>query len=120
MQALVEEDVCVGLDVHPGGERPGRLAVGLGLLVVVQVAPGATGAGRSVASEKLLELVQQVGLWAEMAEVQVAGGVGGVGRQLHAFAVVPVKGVALDHGRSDVLTAEDVLQRPGHRRGPGS
>jgi hypothetical protein len=64
-----------------------------------------------------LQLLEQIGLGAEMAEMPVA-----LFRLLQHFlphfgAVVAVERVAFDISRSHVLAAEDVLERLLHRRG---
>ncbi len=78
------------------------------------------GAGFAVIAEHALQLFEQIGLGAEMAEVLVAAL--GLLRHFrpHFDAVVTVEGIAFDIGRSDLFAAEDILERLLHRRRAGA
>ena len=115
VQSLVEEQVAVRVDVLPRCERPGLLPVGLGLLRIVQVLADLAAAVLAVLAEQGLQLLEQVRLRREMAEVVVAFLAGGRRCGLHLLSVVPVERVALHDRRVDLLAPEDVLEGPGHR-----
>jgi hypothetical protein len=115
VQSLVEEQVAVRVDVLPWCERPGLLPVGLGLLRVVQILADLAAAVFAVLAKQGLELLEQVGLGREMAEVVIAFSVGDRRRGLHLLPVVPVERVALHDRRVYLLAPEDVLEGSGHR-----
>ena len=72
VQAFVEQQVGAVGHVFPGREGARLLAVGRGLLGVVQVLAALAGAGFGVVAKQRLQLVEQVVLGAEVAEVLVA------------------------------------------------
>jgi hypothetical protein len=65
-------------------------------------------------SEHRLELVEQVRLLAEVAEIRECAAASY--RGVHAVAVVAVEGVAVDERGLDPLAPEDLLEGAPHRR----
>ena len=65
----------------------------------------------AVGSKERLQLLDQIGLDAEVAEIGIAA----LRRRLHGFfhaaTIVAMKGVALDEGRFHVLAAENLIER---------
>ena len=120
VQALVEEQVCAGLDVGPGGEGAGLLLVGLGLLLVVKVLAQLAAAGLAVRPEQRFQLHEQVGVGTEMADLAVAALVRLLDELPHLEPVEAVERVALDDLRLDLLAAEDVLERRRDRGRAGA
>ncbi len=120
MQSFVEQHIGIGLQRHPVGEGSRRRAVDLCLVVVMDVMPGLAGAMLGELGEDSTQLIEQIGLGAEMAEVVVAL-FGGLGDLLdHAGPVVGVEGIAFDVGGFDTFAAEDLSEGVLHRRGAGS
>ena len=113
VQSLVEEQVGARLDVRPGGEGAGLLLVGLGLLLVVQVLAQLSLARLPVGAKQRLQLLEEVGIRTEMADLAVAPLVRFLDELAHLEPVETVEGVALDDLRLDLLAAEDVLERVG-------
>jgi len=87
--------------------------------MVVEVVSVPAAAGLAVGAEQGLELLEEVRLRAEVAEVVVAGRGLLRGCLLHRGAVVAVVRVTLDHRGGELLPPEDVGERAGHRRGAG-
>ena len=110
MQALVEEQVAVLVNRFPLGERAHWAAEARGLGVVVNVVAGAPRARCGVGPEHVLELAQQVGLHAEMAEVVVALGFRDGDCVAHFSAVVAMEGIALDRRGSSAFASEDLVE----------
>src|SRR3954471_7740690 len=81
---------------------------------------GGAGAGFAVVAEDFLQLLEQVGFRAEVAEVLVALLAFLQHLRAHLDAVVPMKRIALDIGGSDLLATENVLERLFHRGGAGA
>src|SRR3977135_1361764 len=81
---------------------------------------GGAGAGLAVVAEDVLQLLEQVGLRAEVAEVLVALLALLLHLRAHLDAVVAMKRIALDRGGGDLLATEDVFERPLHRGGAGA
>jgi hypothetical protein len=96
VQALIEHQVGAFRDVFPRRELAGLLAVGRRLLGVVQVLPDLAFARLAIGLEQVAQFLKQVGFGAEVAEVVVAGQARFFHRDFHGFAVVTVKGIALD------------------------
>ena len=120
MQAFIEQQIGLLRQRAPFGERAGLGAVQLGLVVVVDVMTGGSGAGFAVVAKHPLQFLEQIGFGAEMAEVLVAAL--GLLRHFrpHFDAVVAMEGVALDIGRGYLLAAEDILEGLLHRRRAGA
>ena len=78
------------------------------------------GAGVAVGAEQGFELLEEVGLGAEVARRALALALGLRDGLLHPLAVVPVEAVALDDRRADVLAVEDVLERALDGGGAGA
>src|SRR6202008_4557783 len=77
------------------------------------------GAGLAILAKRPLELLEEIGLRAEMAEVLVAA-FGFLRHFLaHRGAGVAVEGIALDIGRGHLLAAEDLLEGLLDRSGAG-
>ena len=115
MQTLVEEQVGARGDRFPGGELAGiqlgakaTVVVG-GLFSAVQVIALLAATVAAVVAEQFLQLVEQVGLRAEMGEV-FAGGLGLGHRFLHRPPLEAVVAVTLHHRRHNALPLEDVLE----------
>jgi hypothetical protein len=117
VQPFVEQHVGAVLDVDPRRERAGGL-VGRGV-VVVQVLPDLAAAAFGVGAEQRLEVLEQIGVGTEVAEVAVRR-LGVLLPRAHRLPVVPMEGVALDDLRLDGLAAEDVLERVHHGRRAGA
>jgi hypothetical protein len=125
VEAFIEEKVGVGGDGFPGGELA-RLQVGaqagvvLGrLLHRVEVVTALAAAGFAVGAEQFLELVEDVGLGAEVGEV-LAAGLGLRHGLLHGPPLEAVEAVPFHHRRDDALPGEDVLEGPFHGAGSRS
>ena len=95
----------------------GRGAVALGLGEIMHVMAGAAGTKLAVIAEQALQLFQQIGVEAEMAEMMVAAGFFLGGFLPHGGAVVTVEGVAFDIGGLDFLAPENLLERVADRGG---
>ena len=125
VQALVEEKVRGNRERFPGREFAGfelraepLVVLGRFLGAVEVVAPFA-GTRFAVVPERLLQLVEDVGLRPEVGEGAVGGN--GLGHlRLHGEAVVAVEAVALNHHRVDAFSPEDVFKGTLHRGGTGS
>ena len=120
VQPFVEQQVGAARQILPIGEGADRRPVQRGVIVVVDVVARAAETALAVAAEDLLELGQQIGFLAEMAEVVVAPEARLDGRPLHVGAPEAMERIALDEGGGDVLAAEDVLERLTHRRRAGA
>ena len=110
----------LGRELLPLGEGAGGHAVILCLALVVDVMARAPLAGAAVFGEHRLQLVEQVGLRAEMAEMAIALRLRLRHRALHAGAVEAVEGIAVDERRGDVLATKNLLERAAHRGGAGA
>ena len=75
-----------------------------GLVDVVEVVTLFAGAGFTVGPEQFLELVETVGLRAEVAEMLFGH------LDLHLGAVVAMEAVAFDDGGVDAFAGEDMLE----------
>jgi hypothetical protein len=120
MQPFVEQDVGAGRNILPRRERAGLLLVRRRLGLVVQVFADAAGAGIAIAAEQRLQLLEQIGLRAEMAEMLVAGPRLLLHPRAHFEAIVAMEGIALDQRGLDVLATEDLGERAHHGRRPGA
>jgi len=89
------------------------------LLLAVQVVAFLAAAGLAVDPKHLLQLVEQVGLGAEVAEV-LALFVSLGHRLAHGHAVVAVEAVPLDHDRCDFIPVEDMLEGAFDSGGAGA
>src|SRR5882724_700947 len=79
-----------------------------------------SGSGLAIIAKQPFELLEQVRLRAEMAEM-LAAPLGLLGHYpAHLHAVVAMKGVSLDVGSRHLLPAEDVLESLLHRRRSGA
>ena len=117
MQAFVEQQVGIRLDVFPWGEHA-RLQVGQAEVLVVQhrlflamhVVAAFAHAGFAIYLERFFDLVEVVGFRAEVAERIVArlGGLGHGGAERHAIQAV--QAVAFDDGGGDLLAAENIFE----------
>ncbi len=120
VQAFIEQQVGAFRQRAPFGEGAGFGAIQLRLFVVVDVMARRSGAGFTVVAEYSLQLLEQVGFGAEMAEMLVAAL--GLLRHFrpHLEAVVAMESIALDIGGGDLLAAKDILERLLHRRRAGA
>ena len=74
----------------------------------------------SVAAKRGFEFLEQIGLFAKVAEMVIAlGGRFGHGA-VHLEAVVAMKGIALEINGFHLLAPENLLERVAHRRGAGA
>ena len=120
VQPLVEQQFGILRQILPGRESAGRPTVGFRFRHVVDVMPRASGPLLAVFAEQGLELVEQVGAGAEVAEIDVALAHLFGHRLLHAGAVVAVERVAFDEGGDYALAAKNLIERPSHRGGAGA
>ena len=110
VQALVEQQVGAGREAFPLGEFARRDAVAGGFVVVVNVVARASGAVLAVFAEHRLELLEQVRIRAEVAEMLVAGLVRRGHRDFHITTVVAVKRVAFDVTGLDLFAEKDLFE----------
>ena len=114
VQALVEEEVGVGRQRLPLGEGAGRLAIGRGLVLAVQVLARVSRAGFAVTPEQGFEFREQVRFRTEMTEAVVAAGPFLGHALLHLGAVVAMEAVAFDEGGVHPFATEDLIEGPHH------
>ena len=114
VQALVEEEVGVGRQRLPLGEGAGRLAIGCGLVLAVQVLARVSRAGFAVTPEQGFEFREQVRFRTEMTEAVVAAGPFLGHALLHLGAVVAMEAVAFDEGGVHPFATEDLIEGPHH------
>ena len=120
VQAFVKEKVRTWLKLLPRCEGPGQAAVLLKLEQVMNVGARAPAASLRIGAECRLELLEQIGVVAEVTVMVVA-----VCRRLqhpllHIGAVPAVERVAFDINRTDLLAAEDLLESSLDRGRPGA
>ena len=120
VQSLIKQQIGVFRQRAPFGERARVSAIQLCLFIVMDVMTRRSGAGFTVVAKYFLQLFEQVGFRAEMAEMLVA--TLGLVQQLgaHLEAIVTMEGVAFDVGRDDLLAPKDVLEGLFHRRRAGA
>src|SRR5690606_35276222 len=99
----------------PLGERSRLLPIRSRFLVVVQVATAAPAAALAIGLEQAIELLEQVGVRPEMAEVVVAARQRLGHRFFHALAVIAMEAVALYKRRRNRLATKDLLEGPHDR-----
>jgi hypothetical protein len=119
MQTLVEQQVGLA-QFFPWREGARLLPKGHRLLLIVQVFAPATAPGVAVALKERLELTEQVGLGAEMAEAMVATLERFGHLAFHLGSIVAVEAVALDECGVHAFPAEDPLERTHDRSSAGA
>ena len=120
VQTFVEHQIGLAFDRLPRDEGAGLLTVRRGLCRVVQILADLAFAVGAVILEQALEFGEQIRIRTEMAEVQIAVGLGLLHRRAHRLAVVAMEGIAFDDLRLELFTPEDVLKAFHHRRGAGA
>src|SRR5690606_38166576 len=90
------------------------------LRIVVQVSAVASVPGFAVVAKGLLELLEEIRLLAEVAEVPIPGGLLLGEHPAHLRAVVSMEAVAFDECGLEVLAPKDVLEGARDRRRPGA
>src|SRR5262249_43441616 len=120
VQALVEQQVGVRRQVLPLGEGARWLSERRRLALIVQVLARAPTSGLAVVAEQALQLAEQIGLGAEVAEVLVAALQCTLHLLLHLGAVVAMKAVTFDEGGRDLLAPEYLLEGLAYRGGTGA
>src|SRR5450631_1675247 len=120
MQALVKQEMGLFRQRGPFGKGSRRCAVQLGLVVIVDVMTGRSGAGFTVVAKQPLELFEQIGFGAEMTEMLVSALAFLRHFRAHFGAIVAMESVAFDIGRGYLFAAEDILERFYDRRRAGA
>ena len=87
---------------------------------IVDVLAHLAAAGLAIGLEHVLQLAQQIGVRAEMAEMAVARGFLLFHLLAHFHAVELMEGISLDDLRGELFAAEDVLEAAHHRGGAGA
>src|SRR5690606_474623 len=121
VQTFVEEHVGVRVRFRPWREGPRVLAVRARFGGVMQVLADSTAAAGAVVTEALRQLLQQIRLRTEMAEVSLAARFTLLQSRAHRLAVIAMERVAFDHRRLDLFAAEHVVEAAHDcgRAGPG-
>ena len=91
-----------------------------GVFLLVQIFARLARSRLAVDAEQRLELLEQIGLGAEMAEIALVVGVRLFHPRVHVVAIVAMEGIAIDDRRVDALAPKDLLKGRRHGGGAGT